>query len=370
LASERVPKRSDKSGGAGGSGGSDKSNAFVRSGGGSGGDATGRFADGPRDFVPASGLGVPGKESDEGLPSRSPATNLFQSGLFVETRPRDAKRGSSGASDKSGSGGSGKSPQSPSPLHRAPPDPSRSRSQSDERETLARRWNETETEKRHERTLAVSNGCAPSAEFPELVPDEGAELAGLGGGFASGFGGVQDARMMLLEHAAATRDRDRDRDPDRDPDWDRDPDAAVHKVSTSFTSTPGGGARGGGSGGESPRSAARRLAKENAALAEERRRAKQERDVLLAEHEHNKAQAALLQESNARYERRVAQLEALVRENALGAFSDAKKTRREELDEAFVSTRRDESTEKADAPSEKTSSEKTSSGVEGVMSGD
>jgi hypothetical protein len=187
----------------------------------------------------------------------------------------------------------------------------------------------------------------------------------LGGGFASGFGGVQDARMMLLEHAAATRDRDRE-----DPDWDRDPDAAVHKVSTSFTSTPGGGARGGGFGGESPRSAARRLAKENAALAEERRRAKQERDVLLAEHEHNKAQAALLQESNARYERRVAQLEALVRENALGAFSDAKKTRREELDEAFVSTRRDESTEKADAPSEKTSSEKTSSGVEGVMSGD
>ena len=50
----------------------------------------------------------------------------------------------------------------------------------------------------------MSNGCAPSAEFPELVPDEGAELAGLGGGFASGFGGVQDARMMLLEHAAAT----------------------------------------------------------------------------------------------------------------------------------------------------------------------
>jgi hypothetical protein len=157
LASERVPKRSDKSGGAGGSGGSDKSNAFVRSGGGSGGDATGRFADGPRDFVPASGLGVPGKESDEGLPSRSPATNLFQSGLFVETRPRDAKRGSSGASDKSGSGGSGKSPQSPSPLHRAPPDPSRSRSQSDERETLARRWRSP-------------TGARPARSFRNLCP--------------------------------------------------------------------------------------------------------------------------------------------------------------------------------------------------------
>ena len=37
--------------------------------------------------------------------------------------------------------------------------------------------------------------------------------------------------------------------------------------------------------------------------------------MLLAEHEHNKAQAALLQASNAQYERRVAQLEALVREN-------------------------------------------------------
>ena len=36
LASERVPKRSDTAAGAGGSGGSDKSNAFVRSGGGSG----------------------------------------------------------------------------------------------------------------------------------------------------------------------------------------------------------------------------------------------------------------------------------------------------------------------------------------------
>ena len=362
MASERVPKRSDTAAGAGGSGGSDKSNAFVRSGGGSGSDKSGRFADGPRDFVPASGLGVPTHpESDEVL-ERSPATNLFQSGLFVETRPRDKKRGSSGASDKSGggSGGSGKSPQSPSPLHRAPPDPSRSRSQSDERGTQnARRWTDTE---KTPRALAVSDGCAPSAEFPEVVPDEGARAVGFEGGFVSGFGGDGVARATLLEHA-------------RDPTRDRDPhsDAAVHKVSTSFTSTPGGGARG-GCGGESPRSAARRLAKENAALAEERRRAKQERDVLLAEHEHNKAQAALLQESNARYERRVAQLEALVRENAALFGKDAK--RRDERDEretrerGFFSTRRDESAEKeeADAPSD--DAEKTSSGVEGVMSGD
>ena len=362
MASERVPKRSDTAAGAGGSGGSDKSNAFVRSGGGSGSDKSGRFADGPRDFVPASGLGVPGHpESDEVL-ERSPATNLFQSGLFVETRPREKKRGSSGASDKSGggSGGSGKSPQSPSPLHRAPPDPSRSRSQSDERGTqnAHARWTDTE---KTPRALAVSDGCAPSAEFPEVVPDEGARALGFEGGFVSGFGGDGVARATLLEHA-------------QDPTRDRDPhsDAAVHKVSTSFTSTPGGGARG-GCGGESPRSAARRLAKENAALAEERRRAKQERDVLLAEHEHNKAQAALLQESNARYERRVAQLEALVRENA-ALFSDAKRRSerdaRETRERGFFSTRRDESAEKeeADAPSD--DAEKTSSGVEGVMSGD
>ena len=90
MASERVPKRSETAAGAGGSGGSDKSNAFVRSRGGSGGDDAGRVV---ADLAERSG----------------PATNLFQSGLFVATGRRDQKRRSSGdASDKSGSGGSGK----------------------------------------------------------------------------------------------------------------------------------------------------------------------------------------------------------------------------------------------------------------------
>ena len=180
----------------------------------------------------------------------------------------------------------------------------------------------------------------------------------------------------------------------------------VHKVSTSFTSTPGGargGAPGSGvrvadvGGGESPRSAARRLARENAALAEERRLAKQERDVLLAEHEHNKAQAALLQASNAQYERRVAQLEALVRENTRrNATTERAETTARPLegnehetfvpDEALVERANASSfeknvsdgrpgkpacfeTEKIETRAAEDVGEKTSSGVDGVMSG-
>lgn len=381
LASERAPKRSDTAAGAGGSGGSDKSNAFVRSG-----------------DVPESGTRARGGLAHDDVVELSPATNLFQRGLFVDTgrlQKKASGRSSGDASDKSGGGGSGvggKSPQSPSPLHRAPPDRSRSRSRSDERGTahtrpkVSARWNEAAHFGVSEPTpMAVSGGAAPSAEFPEVVPDDGAFA---GGAFAGGFAG--------------------------DGGVPREP----HKVSTSFTSTPGG-ARGGapGSGlrgadvgvGESPRSAARRLARENAALAEERRRAKQERDLLLAEHEHNKAQAALLQASNAQYERRVAQLEALVRENThsrpisfartntLGTRA-AEEARGETVarplgvietfvpDEALVERVERSSfeknvsdgrpgepasfeTEKIETRAAEDVAEKTSSGVEGVMSG-
>ena len=413
LASERAPKRSDTAAGAGGSGGSDKSNAFVRSG-----------------DVPESGTRARGGLRDD-VVELSPATNLFQRGLYVDTgREKKASGRSSGdASDKSGGGGSGvggKSPQSPSPLHRAPPDRSRSRSQSDERGTahtrpkVSARWNEAAHfgVSEPDRHLAVSGGAAPSAEFPEVVPDDGAfaggafagGLAGFAGGFAGdgGDGGTPRAphpHPHAARGVAATA---------TDPGHGRtegEEGPVVHKVSTSFTSTPGG-ARGGApgsaarggplvGGGESPRSAARRLARENAALAEERRRAKQERDVLLAEHEHNKAQAALLQASNAQYERRVAQLEALVREtaSARGPISFARQNVLARPlgaietfvpDEALVERARASSFEKnvrdgGGAPEEPASfetekienetraaedvAEKTSSGVEGVMSG-
>ena len=370
MASERAPKRSDTAAGAGGSGGSDKSNAFVRSG-----------------DVPESGTRARGGLRDD-VVELSPATNLFQRGLFVDTgREKKASGRSSGdASDKSGGGGSGvggKSPQSPSPLHRAPPDRSRSRSRSDERGTahtrpnVSARWNEAAHFGISEPIpMAVSGGATPSAEFPEVVPDDGAFA---GGAFAGGFAGDGG-----------------------DGGAPREP----HKVSTSFTSTPGGargGAPGSGprgadvGGGESPRSAARRLARENAALAEERRRAKQERDVLLAEHEHNKAQAALLQASNAQYERRVAQLEALVRENTRrNATTERAETTARPLegnehetfvpDEALVERANASSfeknvsdgrpgkpacfeTEKIETRAAEDVAEKTSSGVEGVMSG-
>jgi hypothetical protein len=381
MASERAPKRSDTAAGAGGSGGSDKSNAFVRSG-----------------DVPESGTRARGGLRDD-VVELSPATNLFQRGLFVDTgREKKASGRSSGdASDKSGGGGSGvggKSPQSPSPLHRAPPDRSRSRSRSDERGTahtrpnVSARWNEAAHFGISEPIpMAVSGGATPSAEFPEVVPDDGAFA---GGAFAGGFAGDGG-----------------------DGGAPREP----HKVSTSFTSTPGGargGAPGSGprgadvGGGESPRSAARRLARENAALAEERRRAKQERDVLLAEHEHNKAQAALLQASNAQYERRVAQLEALVRENThsrpisfarTNTLARAAEEARGETvarrlgvietfvpDEALVERVERSSfeknvsdgrpgepasfeTEKIETRAAEDVAEKTSSGVEGVMSG-
>ena len=315
-------------------------------------------------------------------------------------------RSSGDASDKSGGGGSGvggKSPQSPSPLHRAPPDRSRSRSRSDERGTahtrpkVSARWNEAAHFGNSEPTpMAVSGGAAPSAEFPEVVPDDGAYA---GGAFAGGFAGdggdggtPREPHPHAVCGVAAT-------DPTRE-------GPVVHKVSTSFTSTPGGargGAPGSGvrvadvGGGESPRSAARRLARENAALAEERRLAKQERDVLLAEHEHNKAQAALLQASNAQYERRVAQLEALVRENTRrNATTERAETTARPLegnehetfvpDEALVQRANASSfeknvsdgrpgkpacfeTEKIETRAAEDVGEKTSSGVEGVMSG-
>ena len=404
MASERVPKRSETAAGAGGSGGSDKSNAFVRSRGGSGGDDAGRVV---ADLAERSG----------------PATNLFQSGLFVATGRRDQKRRSSGdASDKSGSGGSGKDPQSPSPAHRAPPNPSRSRSQSDERGSRERLqddprrsvWNDAEAlaaygARGRDRTpLATSEAAAaPSAEFPATVPDDGA----LFGGGLGEFGGAASGDLADAATPA----------PARRPEPNEPTHSALggggHKVSTSFTSTPGGargGAPGSGvrvadvGGGESPRSAARRLARENAALAEERRLAKQERDVLLAEHEHNKAQAALLQASNARYERRVAQLEALVRENThsrpisfarTNTLARAAEEARGETvarplgvietfvpDEALVERVERSSfeknvsdgrpgepasfeTEKIETRAAEDVGEKTSSGVEGVMSG-
>ena len=324
-------------------------------------------------------------------------------------------RSSGDASDKSGGGGSGvggKSPQSPSPLHRAPPDRSRSRSRSDERGTahtrpkVSARWNEAAHFGNSEPTpMAVSGGAAPSAEFPEVVPDDGAYAGGaFAGAFAGGFAGDGgDGGMPREPHPHAVRGVAA-----TDPERGRTEGEAhvVHKVSTSFTSTPGG-ARGGapGSGirvadvgdGESPRSAARRLARENAALAEERRLAKQERDVLLAEHEHNKAQAALLQASNAQYERRVAQLEALVRENTRrNATTERAETTARPLegnehetfvpDETLVERANASSfeknvsdgrpvkpacfeTEKIETRAAEDVGEKTSSGVEGVMSG-
>ena len=262
---------------------------------------------------------------------------------------------------------------------------------------MSARWNEAAHFGNSEPTpMAVSGGAAPSAEFPEVVPDDGAYA---GGAFAGGFAGdggdggtPREPHPHAVCGVAAT-------DPTRE-------GPVVHKVSTSFTSTPGGargGAPGSGvrvadvGGGESPRSAARRLARENAALAEERRLAKQERDVLLAEHEHNKAQAALLQASNARYERRVAQLEALVRENARrNATTERAETTARPLegnehetfvpDEALVERANASSfeknvsdgrpgkpacfeTEKIETRAAEDVGEKTSSGVEGVMSG-
>ena len=360
MASERVPKRSETAAGAGGSGGSDKSNAFVRSRGGSGGDDAGRVV---ADLAERSG----------------PATNLFQSGLFVATGRRDQKRRSSGdASDKSGSGGSGKDPQSPSPAHRAPPNPSRSRSQSDERGSRERLqddprrsvWNDAEAlaaygARGRDRTpLATSEAAAaPSAEFPATVPDDGA----LFGGGLGEFGGAASGDLADAATPA----------PARRPEPNEPTHSALggggHKVSTSFTSTPGGAHAGAGARdfgrfgaeGESPRAAARRLARENAALAEERRRAKRERDVLLAEHEHNKAQAALLQASNAQYERRVAQLEALVREQTTAA---ARAARFSEFETRATGEGAECAAAKAVVVAEDVA-EKTSSDVEGVMSG-
>ena len=135
--------------------------------------------------------------------------------------------------------------------------------------------------------------------------------------------------------------------------------------------------------GESPRATARRLARENAALAEERRRANRERDVLLAEHEHNKAQAALLQASNARYERRVAQLEALVREQTAderdgarvgalasgGAFGDGFETGARRAPAARAGREGASFPDDAATAVAEDVAEKTSSGVEGVMPG-
>ena len=271
----------------------------------------------------------------------------------MDTRRRGKRRRSSGdASDKSGGGG--KDPQSPSPLRRAPPNPSRSRSQSDGRGVAHERgrWIEAgDFRCGSEKTpLVTSGGEAPSAEFPEATPRARADPPGVGG----------------------------------------------HKVSTSFTSTPGGGRadradradRDFGMGlsdaeGESPRATARRLARENAALAEERRRANRERDVLLAEHEHNKAQAALLQASNARYERRVAQLEALVREQTAderdgarvgalesgGAFGDGFETGARRAPAARAGREGASFPDDAATAVAEDVAEKTSSGVEGVMPG-
>ena len=282
--SGRVPE------GKGDRSGSDKSNAFASG-----------FARLQNSDVDAMHTETP--------PTAVPAANLFQSGLFVDTMVRekdaegDARKARSGGSGKSSGKSGGKSPQSPSPLHRAPYDPSRSRSQSDERGANndgLKMWN----------GFTVSGGG--TGEFPAVVPDDAT--------FNDGGQNVGDRTQEKKQNSQDVAQRKLDKH-------------RPHKVSTSFTSTPGpGSARGvrclkdvangiftNSGGGESPVTAAARLMEENSVLSVERRRAKQERDMLLAEQEHNKAQALLLQASNARYEERVKQLEAMLRENTRGS---------------------------------------------------
>ena len=105
--------------------------------------------------------------------------------------------------------------------------------------------------------------------------------------------------------------------------------------STSFTSTPGPKTGEGedGSGASRGRASTRDAAE----------RAAREREMLRSELEHDKAQSALLRESNARYEARVAQLESAVRaaaeqtrelrEALETARADARRRRRDDGDE-------------------------------------
>jgi|TARA_B110000977_G_scaffold77184_1_gene104109 hypothetical protein len=330
-------------GGGDRSGGSDKSNAFQ---------ATHAASDRAGRGLVTSDVDAPelGAQEHRQTPLTAPngvGAGLFNSqhGLCVETgRGGDERRdaptrkarsgGNSGKSSGDGGGNAGRSPQSPSPMHRARPyDPSRSRSQSDERGEG--RYDAGSSPRRHgdgthrnndlwsdraNHGFAVSGGARRSVEpdFPEVVPgathgrefnnefnNRSEENARAGGGFD---GARDDVAARARQHKSVK----------------------THKVSTSFTSTPDPGSTRGvdyrkmrdasyfrpWTGGESPAVAAARLAEENAALSDERFAAKQERDMLLAEQEHNKAQAALLQASNVRYEERVRQLEAMVRANA------------------------------------------------------
>ena len=341
-------------GGGDRSGGSDKSNAFQ---------ATHAASDRAGRGLVTSDVDAPelGAQEHRQTPLTAPngvGAGLFNSqhGLCVETgRGGDERRdaptrkarsgGNSGKSSGDGGGNAGRSPQSPSPMHRARPyDPSRSRSQSDERGEG--RYDAGSSPRRHgdgtqrnndlwsdraNHGFAVSGGARRSVEpdFPEVVPgathgrefnnefnNRSEENARAGGGFD---GTRDDVAARARQHKSVK----------------------THKVSTSFTSTPDPGSTRGvdyrkmrdasyfrpWTGGESPAVAAARLAEENAALSDERFAAKQERDMLLAEQEHNKAQAALLQASNVRYEERVRQARATTSQPALANTKASRRTR-------------------------------------------
>lgn len=98
--------------------------------------------------------------------------------------------------------------------------------------------------------------------------------------------------------------------------------------STSFTSTPGPKTGEDGSGASRGRVKTRDAAERAA-------REMREHDLLRSELEHDKAQSALLRESNARYEARVAQLESAVR-----AAAEQTRELREALETARADARR------------------------------